>query len=237
MLKAILLTLLPLTLTAHGAVLISEILFNEVGNDTTGEWIEIYNNGSVAVDLSDWKIGDEELLGASSDTEGMFRFPAGSSIGPGAVQIVAVAANRFNSVYGFLPNYEVGTGGDNAAVPNLTVYNTWDPDTAATNTINLANTNDHILLLNAADGIADTASWGNTFSFNPGLAQPVLDGQSYYRINPSTDSDAATDWAASPDTGTAATRSSPGAIPEPASGALLGVLGLLSVSRRRRSLR
>ena len=237
MLKGILLSLLPLTLTTQGAVIISEILFNEVGSDTTGEWIEIYNNGPLAVDLTGWKIGDEETSGAASDTEGMFLFPAGSSIGPGVVQVVAVSANRYNTVYGFLPNYEVGTGGDNASVPNAVVYAAWDPDLAATNTINLSNTNDQVLLLNATDMIVDSASWGNTFSFNPGLAQPLLDGQSYYRINPGSDTDTATDWAASPDTGTAATRSSPGVIPEPGAAVLLSVLGLGSVSRRRRSLR
>lgn len=237
MLKAILLSFLPLTLTAQGAVVISEILFNEVGSDTTGEWIEIYNNGAVAVDLTDWKIGDEELSGGTGDTEGMFRFPAGSSIGPGAVQIVSVAANRFNAVYGFLPTYEVGTGGDNGGVPNLTVYGTWDPETGAANTINLSNTNDQVLLLNATDVIVDTASWGGTFSFNPSLAQPLLDGQSYYRINPDTDTDSAADWAASPDTTVAATRSSPGVVPEPGSAVLLGALGLLSLTSRRRVCR
>jgi len=65
----------------------------------------------------------------------------------------------------------------------------------------------------------------------------LLDGQSYYRINPGSDTDTAADWAASPDTGTAATRSSPGVIPEPGAAVLPGVFGLLSVGSRRRSLR
>lgn len=236
MLKSLLLILPLLAVPAQAAVVISEVLFNEVGSDTSGEWIEIYNNGTVVVDLTGWKIGDEETSGAVSDTEGMFSFPSGASIAPGVVQIIAVNANRFSTVYGFLPTYEVGTGanGDNAVVSNLAVYGTWDPDVNATNTINMSNTNDQILLLRLDDAVVDAASWGNTFAFDPGLGS-ALDGQSYARINPGTDTGTAADWAASFDTGTAATRSTPGVIPEPSAAImLLSACGIAGLLRRRR---
>lgn len=215
-------------LGARGAGVISEVLFNEVGSDTTGEWIEIYNNGTALVSLTDWKIGDEEQSGATGDTEGMFRFPAGASIGPGEVRIIAISATRFNTVYGFLPHYEVGTGGDHASVPNLTVYSPWDPETGTANTINLANTNDQILLLDPVDALIDAANWGNTFHLNPGLGT-ALDGQSYFRPDPSTDTNTAADWTATP----APTLSTPGVIPEPTAASLLGLLGYLGLIRRR----
>lgn len=232
MLKFILLAMLPMAMTARSAVIISEVLFNEVGSDTTGEWIEIYNNGTISVDLTDWKIGDEETSGGTGDTEGMFRFPAGSSIGPGVVQVVAVSAARFNTVYGFMPTYEVGTGGDTPAVPNLTVYNPWDPETAATNTISMSNTNDQVLLLDPTDVLIDAANWGNTFQFNPGLGT-ALDGQSFFRTDVSIDTNTSADFAASPDTGVAATRSSPGVIPEPSIFTMLGGIGFMLLGRRR----
>lgn len=233
MIKVTLLALLSLVCSAHSAVVISEVLFNEVGSDTSGEWIEIHNNGSLVVDLTDWKIGDEETSGGTGEGEGMFRFPSGSTIGSGAVQIVAVSASRFSAVYGFSPTYEIGTGGDSPLIPDLTVYNPWDPEVTARNTINMANTNDHILLLNSTDVLVDAAHWGNTFQFNPGLGT-ALDGQSYYRVDPSTDTDTAADWAGTTDTGVSVTRSSPGIIPEPSASAML-LVTCLTLRRRRRA--
>jgi hypothetical protein len=102
----------------------------------------------------------------------------------------------------------------------------------------MSNTNDQILLLRLDDAVVDAASWGNTIAFNPGLGT-ALDGQSYARIDPRTDTDTAADWAASFDTLTAATRSSPGVIPgvipEPsASIMLLSACGIAGLLRRRR---
>jgi hypothetical protein len=146
------------------------------------------------------------------------------------VQIVAVNANQFMTHYGFLPTYEngfddgTGPGGDNAGVPNMVLYSTWDPDGAR---INGANTNDQILLLDGADSQIDAVSWGNTFAFDPGLPQPVMDGQSYERINALVDTDAAADWRAGDS-------SSPGTvpIPEPASLILAAAMAMMVASRR-----
>jgi hypothetical protein len=190
---------------ARAGVIISEVLFNEVGSDTAGEWIEIYNNGPTAIDLTDYKIGDEETMLGTTATETMVRFPAGSSIAPGAIQVVAVSATRFNTVYGFLPTYEVSA--TDAGVPDMLPYPTWDPDGGV---INMSNTNDQALIIDAADALVDAVNWGNNTFLNPGLAQPVADGVSYYRIDPNTDTNTAADWALG-------TPSSPGAIPEPSS--------------------
>jgi MYXO-CTERM domain-containing protein len=217
---------------ARAALVISEVLFNEIGGDTDGEWYEIYNSGPAAVDLSTYKIGDEETSGATSATEGMFQFPAGASIAPGAVQIVAVNANQFFAHYGILSTYEnafddgANVGGDNATVPNMVLYSTWDPDGTR---INGANTNDQILLLDGSDAIVDAVGWGNTFAFDPGLTVPVADGQSYERINANVDTNAAADWRLG-------NPSSPGTvtIPEPAAGAL-AALAMIAFAARRRS--
>ncbi len=42
-----------------GSVVISEVYYDVEGTDSDGEYIEIYNQGSEAVDLSGWTIGDD----------------------------------------------------------------------------------------------------------------------------------------------------------------------------------
>ncbi|HVT29656.1 MAG TPA: lamin tail domain-containing protein [Lacipirellulaceae bacterium] len=194
-----------------GGLLISEVLFNEVSSDVTGEWIEIFNNGSAPIDLSNYKIGDEETMGGTTTTEAMQQFPAGASIAPHEVQIVSVSATKFLSLYGFLPNYEA-TATD-ATVPDLLPYPTWDPDGGA---FNMANGGDQALILGPMDEHVDAVSWGSSaFAFNPPLGT-ALDGQSYERINPFVDTDTATDWRAVADSSVPAVeRSTPGTVPVP----------------------
>lgn len=213
------------------AIVITEVLYNETGSDVNGEWIEIFNTGAAPVDLSNWKIGDEEASGGTGTTEAMLRFPAGSAIAGGDVQVVAVNADRFFAIYGFLPDYELAGGTtNNAAVPDLTVYSAWDPDGTL---INMSNSNDQALILDAADVIVDAVSWGNTFAFNPGLDPDAeLDGQSYYRVLPATDTDTAADWAVTPG---GANASTPGVVPVPEPSCLLmaGAAALTLLRRRR----
>lgn len=214
--------------TSQAALVISEVLYNEIGSSVTGEWVEIFNNGSSSLDLSNYKIGDEETSGASSNTEGMFRFPTGAVIAAGEVQLIAIDADVFLTNYGFLPTYEVS--GVNATIPNLTIYATWDPDATPPNVINFANANDQALILDDNDNVVDAVSWGNTFAFDPALdPNAESDGQSYERINGLVDTDTAADWQLG-------NLSSPGtvAVPEPGACLSLAFLSAALVLRRRR---
>jgi hypothetical protein len=226
-------TVLFLGARSQAALVLSEVLANEVGGDTTGEWIEFYNTGAAALDLTDYKIGDEEASGQSSLTELLVRFPAGASIPAGGVQILAVSATTFFTNYGFNPTYEVNS--TDPSVPDMAPYPAWDLDGGV---ISMSNTNDQAVIVGPSDTVLDAASWGNSFAFNPSLPQPVLDGQSWERINVLIDTDTANDWQLGPNPSgaTAAQRSTPGVarIPEPSSLALLAGLGVLGGAIRRK---
>ena len=60
--------------STQGAFVISEVLYNEVGSSFLGEWIEIYNGTGSSIDLSNYKIGDEETSGQTGNTEALFQF-------------------------------------------------------------------------------------------------------------------------------------------------------------------
>lgn len=217
--------------SANADLVITEILYNEVGSNSDGEWVEIYNNGTTAIDLTNYKIGDEETAESVSLTEGMFYFPTGAIINPGEVQLVAIDGGVFFDVYGFLPTYEIFDSGN--GLGQLTVYGDWDPDTDPSNRINMSNGNDQIAILGADDSIIDAANWGNNFYLDPGLdASAESDGQSYYRVNPLVDTDTASDWALT----NIDILSTPGfvAVPEPSSAMVLGLVGLAVAARRRR---
>lgn len=202
-----------------------------MGSDTTGEWVEIMNTGDNPIDVSDYKFGDEEAFGGDSESGGMWQFPANTTLAPEQVVTVAVSAARFNAAYGFNPSFEIA--GTDPTVPAMRPYLAWlDP----AENFNMSNSNDQAVLLASDDDVADSASWGNTFAFDPSLAPTVLDGQSYRRIT-LTDTDSAADWEVSPDTGAAAGRSSPGrvtAVPEPAVVGLMGLAALPLLRHRRR---
>ncbi|HZD57081.1 MAG TPA: lamin tail domain-containing protein, partial [Anaerolineales bacterium] len=54
----------------NSPILISEVHYYPADDDPEDEWIEIYNPGTVSLDLSEHKIGDEEISGGS---EGMLQ--------------------------------------------------------------------------------------------------------------------------------------------------------------------
>lgn len=222
-----------IALPSRAGLLISEVVFNEVGSTADGEWIEIYNDTGAAIDLSNYKIGDEEASGGTSTTEALFKFPAGASIAPGEVQIISGGATRFFTVYGFNPTYE--TAATDASVPDLTIYAAWDPDGGI---LNMSNTNDQAVLVDPTDTVIDAVSWGNTFAFNPSVdITGNLDGQSIERIYANVDTNTASDWKLGPTTTPAATRSTPFSvvlIPEPSTMVLLIGAALAFVARRQR---
>ena len=184
--------LLPWTQTparaASSTLVISEVLYDPSGAEPDQEWIEIYNLGTTHVDLSQYKLGDEETSGGS---EGMLHFPSGARLAPGQVAIVAHRATTFSALYGFKPDYEMIAS--DPTVPDMRNYTAW-----ANGSVALHNDGDKVLLLGPDDGIVDALSWGNsTFAFSP-PAVDVADGHALERRPADVDNDSADDWVDQP---------------------------------------
>jgi hypothetical protein len=180
---------LPLLLNAWptpvpGRLLISEVIYDPDGAEPGGEWIEIYNAGGSPVDLSAYKIGDEETLG---ELEGMYSFPAGAVIAPLQALVVAVDAGIYFRLYGLIPDFELR--GPDPDVPDMVRYTAW-----AGGGIELVNTGDEVLILDGGDQVIDALSWGScAFAFDPS-APKVSGGHSLERFPPEVDTDTALDW-------------------------------------------
>ncbi len=61
---------------AHAELRITEVLINGTSSTDLDEWVEITNMGPNPVDLSDYRLGDEESRQCGSTCEGFFAFPS-----------------------------------------------------------------------------------------------------------------------------------------------------------------
>jgi hypothetical protein len=97
------------------------VLISEVGIlPATAEFVEIHNPTSAGVDLSNYYLADNsayhKLTSGPWDPQGtpgtdfLVRFPSGTSIGPGAVLVVAVNS-AFEATFGKCPDYYVNATG------------------------------------------------------------------------------------------------------------------------------
>jgi hypothetical protein len=167
-----------------GRLLISEVLYDPYGVEPDNEWIELYNAGGSALDISFIKVGDEETMDGG---EGMMIFPLGASINASQVLVIANKATVFYNNYGFIPDYEMVP--THPSVPDMIPYTNW-----AYGNVNLDNNGDEILILDDEDYILDTLSWGvSNWAFEP-PALDVLEGHSLERFPPYQDTDTADDW-------------------------------------------
>jgi len=94
--KSVLLLLfsIALSFSTTAQIVITEIMYNppEGGTDSL-EFIELYNNSSNTVDMSNWTF-----------TQGVtYTFGAGTTLTPGAYLVIAESASAFFSVFGFQP--------------------------------------------------------------------------------------------------------------------------------------
>lgn len=84
---------------ARCEVIISEIMYNPQGTDVSAgffnkEWVEIFNTGSSAVDLSGWTLADIEDGGGST------AIPGGVTLGPASALVLTPDAATFDAQWG-----------------------------------------------------------------------------------------------------------------------------------------
>lgn len=165
-------------------LLLTEVMYDAVGEDDREEWIEVANVGTAVLDLSQYKLGDEETPGGA---EGMARFPADATLAPGQVAVIAQTAVGFRERYGRNPDYELQDSDPD--VPDMRRFSAW-----ATGKIALANGGDELLLLDGSGLLIDAINYGDsTTYFTPSIA-PVFAGQSIARVPADCDTGSAADW-------------------------------------------
>ncbi len=140
--------------------------------------------GERAIDLSGYRLGDEERYGGG---EGMLRFPAGSAAQPGEPFVVAQTARGFRALFGRDPQFEIKDS--DTAVPDMLVDSLWAGGQFA-----LANDGDEILLIDEKRNKIDALNYGDrTTLFSPAIPT-VAAGQSIARAPAVCDTDTAADW-------------------------------------------
>ncbi|MEZ4361248.1 MAG: lamin tail domain-containing protein [Kofleriaceae bacterium] len=102
----------PFAITAAGGtanVIVNEILANEPGSATAGEFIELVNIGTAAADLSSWTLSDRSRV--------RHRFAAGTTLAAGQAIVVfggasAIPGQLTNAVAASTGTLALGNGGD-----------------------------------------------------------------------------------------------------------------------------
>jgi predicted ribosomally synthesized peptide with SipW-like signal peptide len=142
----------------------TSIVINEVSSSTTDEWVELYNKSLVTIDVSGWKISDNNALDI---------FPSSSPIPAGGYAIVR------------------GTASNPTGIPGSAIIITLS-DSQIGNGLN--NSGDRLQLKNSSDTIIDQVNYGSdTLIFNPAPSAPNST-QSLARMPNGTDTDTSTNW-------------------------------------------
>lgn len=159
----------PQTQAVSFLVVISEVYYDTSGDDGEEEWVELYNNSPITVDIGGWKITDNNGSGAT------VTIPSGATMAPGTYYTFAVDSTGFNALYG----YDADAYGSLPALNNtgdaLVLKDSYD------------NTIDAVAWEGGA-GAGVPTGWGSTTS------PTASTGSTIVRSSVTTDTDTYADW-------------------------------------------
>ena len=182
------------------SVIISEIMYNPNSSEGTSpdyinkvEWVEIYNNGASAVDISGWKLADEDTADAWLATDGI---PASSSIAPGEAVILCPGADTVGANPGVtVAEFQAAWGSGYQIFP---LANWGDNLQSLSNSPALDN--EMLVLLDGSDNAVDLVNFSDSYPDADGWPNIYNLGQSIYLECFALDSlsnDVGDNWAAS----------------------------------------
>ena len=163
------LLLLPCLSSLIGAysptLLISEVLYDPLGTEPNREWIEIYNNTSSPVELTDWTISDNMSTDVISPT---VTIPVGGCLVIAASEEFYTSYPGFTGAIVFVADGKIGNG--------------------------LGNAGDRLILKDSEGIVIDQMSYGtDATAFDPACLD-VAEGHSLERSPANVDTDTAADW-------------------------------------------
>ncbi len=147
-----------------------KIVINEVFEaSSSAEWIELYNSGGTAVNVSGWRITDQNDVNSASEDI----LPPTPLIQPGAFAVIVTQSSTAGSIPGSaititLTNGTIGSG--------------------------LNGSSENVYLKSDATTIVDQMGYGTTNIFGGNLPASALTGQTLRRIPNGTDTDTTVDW-------------------------------------------
>ncbi len=157
-------------------IVFSEVFYDTPGDDTVEEWIELYNNSPVGVDISGWTIVDNNGTGAS------FAMPAGSVIASHTYFTLARDTTGFNALYGY----------------NADIYGNLPSMNNSGEALVLKNKSGTLMDAMGMEGGSTgglPTNWGST------TLPSAPTGSTVVRSNPATDSDTYSDWSVATNNG------------------------------------
>lgn len=87
----------PETSSGGYSIVVSEFMFHADSTAQSQDWVELYNYGASAVNISNWKLKDENIGNT-------FTIPSGTTINPGNYLVLAQRLDTFQMVYPSVTN-------------------------------------------------------------------------------------------------------------------------------------
>ncbi|MCC6523019.1 MAG: lamin tail domain-containing protein [Polyangiaceae bacterium] len=168
-------------------VVVNEVMYDTPCAEPGSEWIEIYNRTGVDnFPIAGFVLTDEE---AANGGEGARAFPAGATIPAAGVRLVANNAVTYGTCFPLqaTPDFHFQIAGPPTPMPTFPGW--------ASGAVNLSNTGDEVLLLDAYATVIDVLVWDGGAYPGVVIAPDVVNDHSLERPQPRQDSnDCAVDF-------------------------------------------